>query len=314
MSDAYRFSLVVPLYNEADNVMLLHEEILRALHGYVYEIIYVNDGSADDTYARLRHAVDAQHDHVPVKIISLAKNFGQSLAFKVALDAAASECIVAMDGDLQSDPHDIPRLLDMLEHGYDLVQGYRRNRHDPFFSKILPSKLANILLRRLCNSKFHDVGCTLKTFKKEIAQNMTFQQGMHRMLPVYFCLKGACVAELVVHHRSREYGISKYGFSRTFEVLFEIIKINFFERNSNGFIFLTFGVALCVLVYGIGRSIVAFAGNMDEMILYAIVAILGFYVMIIAASLHIVRSLYAYYVNMRYYENAKIEMYENTSR
>jgi glycosyltransferase involved in cell wall biosynthesis len=159
------FSVVVPFYNEEDNAGLLHARLLSALAGYRYELVYVNDGSTDATRAKLREALASAPTRY-AKIISLPKNLGQSFAFKAGLDNSRFPVVAFMDGDLQNDPADIPRLLHKLNDGYDLVQGVRYRRQDPFFSKIIPSVAANVLLRVLCGSKFRDIGCSLKAFKK----------------------------------------------------------------------------------------------------------------------------------------------------
>ncbi|MBU1062387.1 MAG: glycosyltransferase family 2 protein, partial [Candidatus Omnitrophica bacterium] len=245
--DKIKFSVVVPFYNEEDNVKILHKELISALKGHEYELVYVNDGSTDSTYSRLiKETEDLKPPHA--KIINFTKNLGQSFAFKAGLDNTSFDTIVFIDGDLQNDPRDIPLLLEKFLEGYDLAQGIRARRKDPFFSKIVPSKIANLILRILCGSKFKDLGCSLKVFSKKITDRLFFYKGFHRLLPVYFSLKGAKVTEVKVNHRSRKSGKSKYGFSRTIEVLFEVIKINFFEKGSNNFIYITIGVGMTLVI------------------------------------------------------------------
>jgi len=303
------FSLIVPLCNEEESVAALHEEIVSVLGDREYELIYVNDGSTDATYAQIKKAVAFSDSAVRVKIISLSRNSGQSFAFKVGLDNSRFPLIVFMDGDLQSDPRDIMRLIDKIEEGYDLVQGIRVNRKDAFFNKILPSVAANFLLRTVCGSKFRDIGCSLKVFRKSFVVDMLFQQGMHRILPVYFDLKGARVCELKVNHRKREHGKTKYGFSRTFEVVFEIIKINFFEKNSNSFLFSTGIFSFLIFSYGLIKSILLFFYRKPYADVYFLLSLLGFYLFVISAALYISRSFYVYYKDNARLNDVAIEVF-----
>lgn len=229
-NDYFQFSVIIPLFNEEENVCILHRELISALEGYKYELVYVNDGSTDFTYSRLKKEIE-DSDSSRVKIINLHKNFGQTYAFKTGLDNANSPLIIFIDGDLQNDPKDIQRLLAKINEGYDLVQGIRVKRQDAFFKKILPAKLANLILKIFCGSKFKDIGCTLKIFKKDLSLKINFHNGIHRMLPLYFQLNGARIAEIKVKHRRRSFGKTKYGFLRIFSVILEIIRINTLRKN-----------------------------------------------------------------------------------
>jgi glycosyltransferase involved in cell wall biosynthesis len=302
------FSVVVPFYNEEDNAALLHARLLSALAGYRYELVYVNDGSTDATRAKLREALASAPTRY-AKIISLPKNLGQSFAFKAGLDNSRFSVVVFMDGDLQNDPADIPRLLHKLNDGYDLVQGVRYRRQDPFFSKIIPSVAANVLLRVLCGSKFRDIGCSLKAFKKDLALEMVFQQGMHRILPLYFHLNGARVTEIRVIHHRRVYGKTKYGPSRILEVIFEIIKINFFEKNSNRFLFISGLLSFLVFSYGLINGIIRLTHYPQDAVTHLAIALLGVYIFVVSAVLYISRSFYLYYKNTPTLKNIDVESY-----
>lgn len=306
--DGLSFSVVVPFYNEEENVRGLHQELILALEGYEYELIYVDDGSKDSTLLKLREALSNQPAPYS-KLICMPKNLGQSFAFKAGLNNSRFPIVVFMDGDAQNDPLDIPRLLDKIKAGYDLVQGVRHKRKDGFFTRILPSFLANAILRVFCGSQFRDIGCSLKAFKKDLAAEMAFQQGMHRILPVYFCLSGAKVSQMHVNHRKRIHGKTKYGFSRTFEVLFEIIKINFFEKNSNRFLFATGALSFIIFSYAMVKGVLKFTRYPEDAIVYFILSALSIYVFIISAILYISRSFYIYYKQVPILTNISVESY-----
>jgi len=300
------FSVVIPFYNEEQNVSILHNELVKALSGYNCEIIYVNDGSLDNTLEELKKAAKEIFSG-QIKIVNLSKNLGQSFAFRVGLDNANSKVIVFMDGDLQNDPKDIEKLLTKFFEGYDIVQGSRVSRKDSLFLKKIPSKIANIFLRILCGSKFRDSGCSLKVFSKEFIENFPFYKGFHRVLPFYFSLKGGRTAEVEVAHRKRSYGKSKYGLSRIGEVLFEIIKISFFEKRSSNFIYITvfLGMTLLALSFFIWFGVIAYSISTVVVLLSFI---LGLYLFVIAANLYIIRSFHDYYIEYNALNRAKLDV------
>jgi glycosyltransferase involved in cell wall biosynthesis len=305
---AVEFSVVIPLYNEEENVKPLHAELVSVLSDSGYELVYVDDGSTDKTLSRLKEELRL----LPVpyaKIIEIPVNLGQSFAFKIGMDNSNSSVVVFMDADLQNDPRDIPFLVSRLKDGYALAQGVRVKRKDSFFRKILPSVAANFILRVFCGSKFSDIGCSLKAFRKETAEEMTFQQGMHRMLPVYFCLKKCRVLEVAVNHRKRLHGKTKYGFYRTLEVVFEIIKINFFEKNSNTFLFLTDLVAGVIFAYAAYKGFRVLPVSLEQAAVYLIICVLSFYVFVISTALYISRSFYAYHKNISGSKSVKVNCY-----
>ena len=219
-------SVVVPLYNEEDNVQLLYEEIKGVLDTMAEqaEIVFVDDGSRDTTLAKLE-VIQAGDDHV--RVVSLRRNFGQTAAMTAGFDHARGGVIITMDGDLQNDPHDIPQLVGKLNEGYDVVTGWRYDRQDPFLSRKLPSQLANRLISRVTGVGLHDYGCTLKAFRREVIDNINLYGEMHRFIPAIACGKGISFTEVKVNHRARRFGTSKYGISRTIRVVLDLITVKF---------------------------------------------------------------------------------------
>lgn len=218
-----QLSIVIPLHDEELNVAPLHAELTSVLErmGVPYEVILVDDGSEDGTFARLReiHAADPR-----VRVIRFTRNFGQTAAFAAGFDAARGRLIVTADGDLQSDPADIPRLVD-LARTHDIVCGWRRQRKDAFLTRQLPSVTANWLLGVVSGLRLHDNGCSLKVFRAEVVKPLKLQPGMHRYLPAIASQLGGRVIEVVVNHRPRQHGQSKYGLSRTFRVLLDLLRL-----------------------------------------------------------------------------------------
>lgn len=221
-------SIVIPMLNEEENVVAMYTEIVEVMGqtGLTWEVIFVDDGSHDRSVARLRTAA-AGDPHVT--IIEFARRFGQTAALAAGFRAAGGRYIVPMDADLQNDPRDIQRLIDKLEEapGYDVVSGWRKNRQDKLLSRRLPSVLANRLIGRLTWTKIHDFGCTLKAYRREALDGVELYGEMHRFLPAICKWRGARVAELVVNHRPRLHGNSKYNLRRTIKVLLDLVTIKF---------------------------------------------------------------------------------------
>ena len=219
-------SVVVPLYNEEDNVQLLYEEIKGVLDTMAEqaEIVFVDDGSRDRTLAKLE-AIQAGDDHV--RVVSLRRNFGQTAAMTAGFDHARGGIIITMDGDLQNDPHDIPQLVAKLNEGYDVVTGWRHDRQDAFLSRRLPSQLANRLISWVTGVGLHDYGCTLKAFRREVIDNINLYGEMHRFIPAIASGMGISFTEVKVNHRARRFGTSKYGISRTIRVVLDLITVKF---------------------------------------------------------------------------------------
>ncbi len=246
-------SIVVPLYNEEDNVAILHERLKEVLDnlGTEYEIVYVDDGSIDRTLSLLE---EIQKKDKNVMLLSLRRNFGQTAAFAAGFDFARGDIVVTMDGDLQNDPKDIPRLLDAIKD-YDLVSGWRKKRKDAFLTRRLPSMIANWLISKVTGVKLHDYGCSLKAYRRDVVKNLRLYGEMHRFIPAVASWYGVRVSEIETTHHPRLRGKSKYGVSRTIKVLLDLITVKFLQSFSTkpmqffGPMGMLFGVA------GLGISI-----------------------------------------------------------
>ena len=216
-------SVVIPLRDEESNVGPLHEELTRVLDGLgrPYELLLVEDGSADGTFARLR-AIQAGDPRV--RVIRFTRNFGQTAAFAAGFATARGRFIITADGDLQNDPADMPRLL-ALAASHDVVCGWRRHRKDAFLTRHVPSVAANWLLGRITGIRLHDNGCSLKVFRAEVVKPLKLRPGMHRYLPAIASQLGDRVTEVEVNHRPRRFGRSKYGLSRTFRVVADLVHL-----------------------------------------------------------------------------------------
>lgn len=218
-------SVVVCVYNEEDNIMPLVKAIKAALSEFEYELIYVDDGSTDQTLNKLKLALDEK-----LRIVQLRRNYGQSLALMAGINAARGTYIVTMDGDLQNDPSDIPAMLTLSkEEDWDLVAGIRKNRKDNLI-RTIPSKIANYIIRRSSGVSIKDYGCTLKLFRREIAQDLGLYGELHRFIPVLANLEGATITQMEVKHHERTHGTSKYGMGRTVKVISDLMLMLFFKR------------------------------------------------------------------------------------
>jgi glycosyltransferase involved in cell wall biosynthesis len=243
-------SVIVPVYNEEDNLLPLHRQLTEVLEqlGGEYEIIVIDDGSTDESFAVLTQLLQEDHH---LRVIRFRRNYGQTAAMAAGLSHARGEVIVTLDGDLQNDPKEIPRLLAKLEEGYDLVSGWRMYRQDPYISRILPSRIANWLISCVTGVKLHDYGCTLKVLRANIAKELKLYGEMHRFIPALAATLGASITELPVHHRPREKGVSKYGIFRTFRVFLDLLTVKFFSSYSTrpGHLFGMYGL-ICTVIGG----------------------------------------------------------------
>jgi glycosyltransferase involved in cell wall biosynthesis len=219
-------SVVVPVFNERDNLPLLYGNLRRALRGTErsYEMIFVNDGSSDGSAAVLDELAESDSH---VKVIHFRRNFGQTAAMSAGLDFATGDAIVTLDGDMQNDPADIPILLARLDEGHDLVHGWRKHRQDAFINRKLPSKIANWLIARVTGFPVHDLGCTLKAMRYEIAKDLRLYGEMHRFIPILAHWQGARCVEVETRHHPRRFGQTKYGIWRTVRVILDLITVKF---------------------------------------------------------------------------------------
>jgi glycosyltransferase involved in cell wall biosynthesis len=219
-------SIVVPVRNESPNVEELHRQLTEVLvaFGRPYEIVVIDDGSTDDSFERLARL---QMGDPSLRLIRFRRNFGQTAAFSAGFAHARGAVIVTSDGDLQNDPADIPALVELLEKGHDIVCGWRRTRRDPFLTRRLPSMLANWIISWATGVRLHDYGCSLKAFKAEVVRPLKLYGEMHRFLPAIASELGVRIAEIPVNHRSRSYGRSNYGLSRTVRVILDLITVKF---------------------------------------------------------------------------------------
>ncbi len=219
-------SIVIPLMNEQDSIGQLHTEITQTMSGEEcdYEVIYIDDGSTDDTFARLSVI---QEEDPRVTVIQFRRNFGQTAAIAAGFDHARGAVIIPMDGDLQNDPADIPRLMAKIEEGYDVVSGWRKDRKDKALTRRLPSKVANWLIGLVTRVRIHDYGCTLKAYRREVVRHIQLYGEMHRFIPALANWHGASITEIEVNHRPRIHGKTKYGLIRTYKVILDLITVKF---------------------------------------------------------------------------------------
>lgn len=221
-----KLSVIICVYNEEENIQPLNRRINEALTGIDYEIVYVDDGSTDNTLKEIKALNDEK-----VVLVELRKNFGQSSALYAGIEQACGEYMVTMDGDLQNDPSDIPMMLNLAEtEDWDLVAGFRKNRQDGVFLRKLPSKIANSIIRSSTGVYIRDYGCTLKVFKSDLAKNIGLYGELHRFIPVLASLEGARITQVDVKHHAREFGKSKYGINRTFKVVSDLLLMLFFKK------------------------------------------------------------------------------------
>jgi len=276
-------SVVIPLYNEAENVEPLYGELSAALDqiGRPYEVIVVDDGSTDESFARLR---DIHQQDSRWRIIRFRRNFGQAAGFAAGFAAARGEVVVTSDADLQNDPRDIGRLLAKLDEGYDIVSGWRTERKEPFLSRRLPSMTANRMISDTTGVVLHDYGCSLKAYRSEVAKNVRLYGELHRFIPALASWMGVTVAEVPVNDRKRRFGKSKYGISRTFRVFLDLITVRFMLSYSTrplhvfgglglasagaGFLI---GLYLTILKFGFGQDI----GTRPLLFLAVLLVVLG---------------------------------------
>ena len=220
-------SVVIPLFNERDNIQPLYDQLTAALAGRPYELIFVDDGSTDGSLEQVEaaHGQDPEH----VVLIELRRNFGQTAAIAAGIDHAGGDIIVLIDADLQNDPADIPALLAKLDDGYDLVSGWRRDRKDTFLTRVFPSRVANWLISVVTGVRLHDYGCTLKAYRREVLEGFRLYGEMHRFIPAFAGAVGARITELPVQHHPRRHGRTKYGLDRTLKVILDLERLQHYS-------------------------------------------------------------------------------------
>jgi glycosyltransferase involved in cell wall biosynthesis len=243
-------SVVIPAYNEEENVPILYEKLKKVLDslGEDYEIIFVDDGSTDGTYQRLKQLAEKDSR---LKVIRFKRNYGQTAAMSAGFEHAKGDVIITLDADLQNDPEDIPLLLEKLEEGYHVVSGWRKDRKDPFLSRRLPSMIANWLISKITGVHLHDYGCTLKAYRAEVVKDLELFGDMHRFLPALTKRRGAKITEVVVRHHPRMFGKSKYGIGRTIRVLLDIMLVKFLNEYINKPLYMFGSVGFLLLALGL---------------------------------------------------------------
>ena len=248
-------SVIVPVYNEEENVEILHQKIEASLNelGIPSEILYVDDGSRDRSFELLD---EIAHTDARVKVIRFRRNFGQTAAMSAGMDAAKGEILIPMDADLQNDPKDIRRLLDKMEEGYDVVSGWRKKRQDHIWRKI-PSRMANGLISRVTGVQLHDYGCSLKAYRADVIKDVSLYGEMHRFIPAYAAMAGARVTEIPVDHHPRIHGQSKYGFGRIQKVALDLIVARFMGKFGQKPIYFFGGGAMRAVLLGLGLWLIA---------------------------------------------------------
>ncbi len=243
-------SIIVPVYNEQDNITLVYNAVCKTLLPLKknWELFLVDDGSQDKSLEVMKAI--AQKDPEHVRVIVLRRNFGQTAAIAAGIEHSNGDIVVLCDADMQNDPADIPMLLDKLNEGYDVVSGWRYDRQDKFITRIIPSKIANWLISKVTGVHLHDYGCTLKAYRREILSGFHLYGEMHRFIPVYADSVGAKITEVRVHHHARKYGKAKYGLERTFKVILDLFTVKFLTSYANKPIYLFGGMGVALIITG----------------------------------------------------------------
>jgi glycosyltransferase involved in cell wall biosynthesis len=244
-----KLSIVIPVYNETESLPELQAQIHKAIDcipNLSWELIYVDDGSQDDSPEMLEKLAygDARH----TRVVLLRRNFGQTAAIAAGIDFAQGEIIVLMDADLQNDPADIAAMLEKIDQGYDVVSGWRENRQDTLITRVIPSRMANWLISTVTGVRLHDYGCTLKAYRREVLSGFRLYGEMHRFIPAYAHSVGAKMIEIPVHHHARKYGKANYGLTRTLKVVLDLFTVKFLISYANKPIYLFGGTGIVLIV------------------------------------------------------------------
>ena len=253
-----QLSLVVPVFNEEQNLPLLLDAVCAVLEPLArpWEVIFVDDGSRDHSASVLETLF--KRDPLHVRVIEFRRNFGQTAAIAAGIDHARGEVIILLDADLQNDPADIPMLLAKLDEGYDLVSGWRKNRKDNALTRNLPSHLANGLISLVTGVRLHDYGCTLKAYRRDVLEGFRLYGEMHRFIPVFAHSVGARIAEVEVNHHPRKFGKAKYGLERTLKVVLDLFTVKFLLSYSSKPIYLFGGAGIALMFLGLADLLYLF--------------------------------------------------------
>jgi len=243
-------SVVVPVYNEVDNLRILHGSLTAALSRREYSLVFVDDGSSDGSLSVLSELAGEDPEHV--RLVELRRNFGQTAAIAAGIDHSDGESIVLIDADMQNDPADIPNMLEKIEQGYDVVSGWRVDRQDRLLTRKIPSRAANWLISRVTGVKLHDYGCTLKAYRREVLQGFRLYGEMHRFIPAYAGSVGARIIEMPVRHHPRLHGKTKYGLERTTKVLLDLFTVKFLISYAVKPIYLFGGTGIALILPSLG--------------------------------------------------------------
>ncbi len=274
-------SVVIPLYNEEESIPQLYDTLTGVLNEYgrSYEIVIVDDGSKDKSFSLLKNL--AREDH-RLRVVRFRRNFGQTAAFAAGFDHAKGEVVVTMDADLQNDPRDIPKLMEQVDAGYDIVSGWRKDRQDRFLDRKLPSMIANRLISNVTDVSLHDYGCSLKAYRREILKDVRLYGELHRFIPALASQVGGTVTEVAVNHHARKFGKSKYGISRTIRVVLDLIGVWFLGSYGTRPLHIFGGFGLLATAVGIAiglyLTVVKFALGQDigdrPLLLFAVATVL----------------------------------------
>jgi glycosyltransferase involved in cell wall biosynthesis len=236
-------SIVVPIYNEQENIPILYDQLIKVMGevGQTFEFIFINDGSSDKS-PEILNSISEKDDRA--KVLHFGRNFGQTAAFMAGFDFAQGEIIIPIDADLQNDPEDIPHLIEKLEEGYDVVSGWRKDRKDASIKRNFVSRVANKLISFLSGVNLHDYGCTLKAYRSELIKSVHLYGEMHRFIPIFVSWHGGRVTEIPVKHHERVHGKSKYGLERIFKVILDLLVMQFLSRYNTKPIYVFGGVGI----------------------------------------------------------------------
>ncbi len=242
-----KISIIIPVYNEAENLPLLHNAIQETMDKIAmpWQVVYVDDGSADNSVDILTRLGCNDPDHSCVVV--LRRNFGQTAAIAAGIDNSDGDVVILMDADLQNDPADIPMMMEKIKDGYDVVSGWRINRQDTFITRTLPSRLANFLISYVTGVHLHDYGCTLKAYRREVITGFRLYGEMHRFIPAYASRVGAKMIEVPVHHHARKFGKAKYGLERTIKVVLDLFTVKFLLSYADRPIYLFGGTGVIMM-------------------------------------------------------------------